>query len=190
MKFGRLGIGFKKFFLFDRFGSPMFYYHPIRRNWFFEPLLSKINNGQLNSFSSCYLKQMCEKSIDGTWQYNTFDESEWRIIYSDQIKKLLLANKREDVVKLFIDPRDKKNIKHYDYYNALAVDEKPDFLIPLDAWLSMIIYPSLQVKNKAQKDETIRNQILELKKKDTPGCTENEKSNYPIEVDLDACRNF
>jgi len=189
-KFGRLGIGFKRFFLFDRLGSPMVYYHPIRRNWFFEPLLSNFDNGQLKSYSSCFLKQMCEKSKDGTWQYNTFDESEWRIIYSDSIKESLLAKKRRDIVKLFINPKDKANKKHYDYCNALTADEKPEFLIPLDAWFSLIIYPSLQVKNKAQNDEKIRNLISDIKKKDIPGCTKDEKSNYPIEVNLDACRNF
>ena len=64
------------------------------------------------------------------------------------------------------------------------------YLIPLDAWFSMIIYPSLDVKNKAQDNKKIRGLIEQIKKNETPGCPKAECENDPVEVDLDACRHF
>ena len=46
--FGCLGIGFKRFFLFERFGSPMVYYSPMRRNCFFFPLISRDDQGSMS----------------------------------------------------------------------------------------------------------------------------------------------
>ena len=62
-------------------------------------------------------------------------------------------------------------------------------------WLSMIIYPSLAVKNAAFQDDKLRDLISTVKKKDfrPKDCNEVgglEKKNCPIELDLDACRNF
>ena len=57
-KFGSLGIGFKRFFLFERLGSPMVYFHPIRRNYFFPPLFQGKIDGHLNSYFMCFLKPM------------------------------------------------------------------------------------------------------------------------------------
>jgi hypothetical protein len=44
----------------------------------------------------------------------------------------------------------------------------PYKLIPLDGWLAMIIYPSLDVKNKAQQDDAngIKNEIMRIKSRD------------------------
>jgi hypothetical protein len=52
----------------------------------------------------------------------------------------------------------------------------------------MIIYPSLEVKNKAQQDDSngIKQQIKIIKDK----YKSIEGGNWPIELDLDACRNF
>lgn len=195
-RFGRLGIGFKRFFLFDRLGSPMTYYHPIRRNWFFHPYLSISDKGQLDNYSSCFLKPACEKFVnprnarDSVWRYTYFDESEWRIIFSEEIKQILLSKGRTDVVNLFVNPQNNSNFKYNQYYNSLGTKIKPEYIIPLDAWFSMIIYPSLEVKNEAQRNDKIKELIKQIKDKNTPGCTAEEKKNYPIGVDLDACRNF
>jgi len=65
------------------------------------------------------------------------------------------------------------------------------YLIPLDGWLAMIIYPSLDVKNKAQQDDStgIKQQIKRIKDLDDQG-NRVENKNWPIEIDLDACRNL
>jgi hypothetical protein len=190
-KYGRLGIGVKRPFLFARLGSPMSYFHPKRRNWFFDPYLSKDDEGEIKDYYSCFLKQMGEKLSSGSWDFRYFNESEWRIIYSDDIRKLLLEKSRGEVVKLFGNPRDKENNKYHEYYNTLDEDKgKPEYLIPLDAWFSMIIYPNLEVKNRAQKCEYIRSLINKIKDKETRPCPPAERDNAPIEVDLDACSNF
>ena len=97
-----------------------------------------------------------------------------------------------DVVNLFEDPKE-----YHEYYNTLDKvkdKDKPKYLIPLDAWLSMIIYPNLDVKNRAQRCKGIRAPIKKIKiddyKEITYPCPKNESENAPIEVDLDACSNF
>lgn len=196
-EFGCLGIGFKRFFLFDRLGSPMIYYLPIRRNWFFPPFISNQNKNNLDLYFLCFLKSMANKDNNGYLQYKYFDESEWRIIYSEDIRKLLLANSelffkecKVDIETLFKNPRNKTNRELTDYYKTLKRDKKPDYLIPLDAWFSMIIYPNIRVKNRAKEDKEIQELIEMIKAKNTPGCPPDEHKNYPIEVDLSACRNF
>jgi hypothetical protein len=51
----------------------------------------------------------------------------------------------------------------------------------------MIIYPSLAVKNEAYRKKDLRDAIKEIKKR---GAFKDEQENWPIEMDLDACRNF
>ena len=64
--------------------------------------------------------------------------------------------------------------------------------MPLDGWFAMLIYPSLGVKNHAQQAESslITEQILRIKNKRNDHGNRVEHGNRPIEVDLDACRNF
>ncbi|MGR3311049.1 MAG: hypothetical protein ACUZ77_09755, partial [Candidatus Brocadiales bacterium] len=111
----------------------------------------------------------------------------WRIIYSKDIRKLLESKGHKDVVKLFKNPRDKE---YHEYYNGIKGATKPEYLIPLDGWLSMIIYPSLDVKNEVHGNKEIRDLIKGIKKNEITHCTKPERKNAPIEVDLDACRNF
>ena len=194
-EFGCLGIGFKRFFLFDRLGSPLVYYHPIRRSWFFPPFIPSQNINNL--YLLCFLKSMAKKTQKNYWQYKYFDESEWRIIYSEDIRKLLLANRelffkkcKIDIVSLFKNPKNKNNRELNEYYNGLNGDKKPDYLLLLDAWFSMIIYPNITVKNRAKEDKEIQELIKMIKAKDTPGCPYYERKNHPIEVNLNACKNF
>lgn len=185
VKFGRLGIGFKRFFLFDRMGHLMVYYSPHRKTWFMPPF-----NGDYNcnhSYYSCFLKPMYERKGRGRERlldYDFYDESEWRIIYSDEIKTLLEETKHHEINERFIRPS-----QFPDYYDKIKIpDNKPEYLIPLDGWFSMIIYPSLGIKNLAQADPEIKKLIAEVKQK---GCVIRlEKNNWPIEINLDACRNF
>jgi hypothetical protein len=95
--------------------------------------------------------------------------------------------------KLIKDPRDNRNTKEHQYFNSLTTEQqtKLKYLIPLDGWFAMIIYPSLETKNRGQQDENggVREQIARIKSLQDHG-NKVEGRNRPIEVDLDACRHF
>jgi hypothetical protein len=118
-----------------------------------------------------------------TLDYDLYGESEWRIIFFDE----LLAKKS------IIDPRDEKNVTEYEYFQSLTSDQQGSlkYLIPLDGWFQLIIYPSLGVKNKAQQNHelSIVSEIQKIKARQDRG-NHVENGNWPIEVNLDACRNF
>jgi len=115
--------------------------------------------------------------------YDFYGESEWRIIYFQE----LLSQ------RLIVDPKNPKNTEEYNYFCSLTTAEqnKLKYLIPLDGWFAMIIYPSLDVKNKAQQDKknNIQAEIKRIKNLPDDG-NRVEGGNRPIEVNLDACRNF
>ena len=174
-RYGRLGIGVKRPFLFDRLGRPLVYYlqRKINDDIFLKDYSPNIVNKNLLNF----FKPMNSST---TLNYDLYAESEWRIIYFEE----LLTN------SLIIDPLDKKNEKEHEYFKKLTPEEqaKLKYLIPLNGWFAMIIYPSLDVKNKAQQDNSpcgIKKQIEQIKERD-----DIEGKNWPIEIDLDACRNF
>lgn len=56
----------------------------------------------------------------------------------------------------------------------------------------MIIYPSIDVKNKAQWESTfkIRSEIERIKNNRNDHACKVEGINWPIELNLDDCRNF
>jgi hypothetical protein len=63
----------------------------------------------------------------------------------------------------------------------------------LDGWLSMIIYPSLEVKRQSFQhlDGTIRKQINRIKSERADRVNEKmERVNWTIELTLDDCRTF
>jgi len=179
-RYGRLGIGVKRPFIFDRGGRPVIYYHPHRltSDVFLKHCVKDLANRSLLNF----FKPMHSSKI---LNFDLYAESEWRIICSDELSK--------NSTKQLIDPRDSANAEEYQHFNQLPTEkrEKLKYLLPLDGWLSTIIYPSLEVKNKAQQDTTsgIKEQIQRIKDIDDHG-NRVERSNWPIEVNLDACRNF
>ena len=180
-QYGRLGIGFKRSFVFDRFGRPLVYYgrHENRKNdKFLEACARELKNADLLNFFKP-MNSMQNNKLDYDW----YAECEWRIIY---FKALLKKG-------LIIDPRNTENQEVISYYLSLTPEKKLKlkFLIPLDGWLSMIIYPSLNVKNRAQRDTSngIINEITRIKGIKDRG-NRVEGRNWPIELDLDACRNF
>jgi len=135
-RYGRLGIGVKRLFLFNRLGRPVVYYglgQPARDDVFLAKCASELSDKTLLNF----FKPMNSSSA---LTYDFYAESEWRILYFHE----LLSR------RLIIDPRDHTNKKEHDYFNALTSgeQEKLKYLIPLDGWFSMIIYPSLGAKNK------------------------------------------
>ena len=87
-----------------------------------------------------------------------------------------------------------------DYLNEFEAGRRPEYVIPLDKWFSMIIYPSLAIKVKAEKDEEIQNLINNIKRTqqfnekeiDVSMCSSSSLEEYsmPIQMDLDVCRNF
>jgi len=187
-KYGRLGIGVKRYFLFDRLGSPMVYVQHETQNLFFPPYSDWLVKSQEGKHLLCFFKHMCS-SKDHPLVYDNYNESEWRIVYSESIRKLLLDEKREDVVSLFKDPKDPEDIERHEYYKQLKGNKKPEYLLPLDPWLAIIIYPNLQVKKKSIEDTEIRKRLKEIANRShVTGCP--ERTHPPIELDLDACHNF
>ncbi len=179
-RYGRLGIGIKRPFLFERSGRPLTYYHNLKidKDIFLKQCTQNLQDKKLLNF----FKPMNSSS---NLNYDLYAESEWRILYLNGLSK---SSK-----KLIIDPRDTENKLENNYFQQLPEDDrqKLKYLLPLDGWFSMIIYPSLDIKNQAQQDGSngIKEQINRIKKLKDHG-NSVEQGNWPIEVDLDACRNF
>jgi hypothetical protein len=178
-EYGRLGIGVKRPFLFDRCGRPLIYYGFDPANDIF---LKKCAQDLTDKSLLNFFKPMNSST---TLNYDFYSKSEWRILYFSE----LLSK------KLIVDPRDPKNVKEHAYFNSLTANEQTQlkYLVPLDGWFSMIIYPSLDVKSTAQQDkdktENIREEIKRIKSLPDKG-NQREGGNWPIEVTLDDCRNF
>lgn len=175
--YGRLGIGVKRPFLFNRLGRPVVYYGYHKNNIkdvFLEQCCLELTDKRLLNF----YKPM---NSSDELIYDLYRESEWRIIHFEE-----LLNQR-----LIIDPTDSNNVKEYAYYQQLTPTEqnKLKYLIPLNSWFSMIIYPSHDVRNKAHQDPSIKQAIEEIKNRPDKG-NKIESNNWPIELYLDACRNF
>jgi hypothetical protein len=149
-EYGRLGIGVKRPFVLERLGRPIVYYHKKRIDEFLMVCAEKLNDTDLLNF----FKPMSSRDKPQTFDW--YAESEWRIIF---LKKLLKD-------RYIVNPKEEINNKEYDYYNDLSPEQQKQliYLIPLDCWFSMIIYPSLSVKNEAQESDEIRNLIKEIKK--------------------------
>ncbi|RJP57580.1 MAG: hypothetical protein C4541_09920 [Candidatus Auribacter fodinae] len=181
-RFGRLGIGFKRYYLFDRLGAPMIYVQEGTESVLFPPF-SKKDFDESNPACS-FLKHMCP-SDEKPKNYKYFDESEWRIVFSNRLDK-----------KYYKCPDEINDEGFNDYINKAG--KKPKYLLPLDKWFSFIIYPSLHVKVAAEQDTDIRNEINRIKpslpRRQTVNCLQGtagyEMNSKPIEIDLDACRNF
>jgi len=205
--YGRLGIGFKRPFVLNRMGGPMIYYQQKwADNWFFPPHYEGVNSQyRSNDFFACFLKPMIKKeSSDISMVYRYYDESEWRIIYSQEIEEHLKQQNKTGIMKHFKKP---SNLECYINENNSC---KPEYLIPirdkesvLDEWFALIIYPSIQVKVEAESDKDIRdllnkrpnNETKEIEIKKIKNLNYNktapwEKYNKVTEIELDACRNF
>jgi hypothetical protein len=191
-KFGPLGIGFKRFFVINRMGSPVYYVpdtggtgiHP-----FFPPFSDFYNPKDPHEFFSFFKNMSQARNPQGYIEYDLYEESEWRIIYSGKIKDKIRASKQ----KYFIDPKDPNAGKYHEFYKAITTPEKPDYLVPVDEWLALIIYPNLQIKNEAFQNEKIRYLLTQLKSSETvfaQGIPPGEIINFPAELDIGAVRNF
>lgn len=185
-RYGRLGIGVKRPFLFQRFGRPLAYFgfgETTRNDKFLEACAEDLRDRRLMRF----FKPMNTKVSKLT--YDLYSESEWRILY---FKELLESGK-------ILDPRDSKNEREHEYFLSLSEEEreKLKYLIPLDGWFAVIIYPSLEVKNLSQwvEDYQILDGIRRIKQRDdrgnrVEGLKRPVRGNWPIELHLDSCRHF
>jgi hypothetical protein len=90
------------------------------------------------------------------------------------------------------DPRDSNNTKEHEYFNSLTAEERSKlrYLIPVDGWFAMIIYPSIATKNKGSKRILPGSKTITRIKKLPDRGNSVEGNNWPIELDLDACRKF
>jgi hypothetical protein len=186
-RYGRLGIGVKRPFLFQRFGRPLAYFgfgEQSHNDKFLEACLRDLKDKTLLNF----FKPMNSDSRRLT--YELYSESEWRILFFDELLKS----------RKLIDPRDIANSKEHAYFNSLTPEQQNKllYLIPLDGWFAMIIYPSLTTKDRAQWDKHygIFDEIRRIKSNPADhgnkveGLWNPARGNWPIELDLDACRNF
>jgi hypothetical protein len=180
-QYGRLGIGVKRPYLFTRFGRPLAYfgYHNTIQN---DPFLKACANDLGNQHLLNFFKPM--NSNPQTRNYDFYSESERRILFFQE-----WLNRR-----LIVDPRDTRNTAENAFFNSLTADEqnKLKYLAPLDGRFAMVIYPSLGAKNAAQQEECfgIREQITRIKSTRNDLGNDVEGGNWPMEVDLDAGRNF
>lgn len=191
--YGRLGIGVKRPFLFERFGRPLAYFG-FRENQHKDKLLEACAQDIKEKRLLNFFKPMNQRS--GKLDYSFYSESEWRILWFEE----LIKSKR------IIDPRDPHNEEHHAYFNSLTPNQQSAlrYLIPLDGWFAMIIYPSLKVKNYAQWDSSLEivSEIERIKGDitDHGNAVEGRRhsigqkpflgGNWPIEINLDACRHF
>lgn len=194
--FGPLGIGFKRFFLINRLGSPVYYVSEYGFHLFFPPHSSFYNPSSIDYEMFCFFKNMSSgRDVQNYITYDLYEESEWRIIYSENIKQKIPQRKRE----YFIDPKPPSSGKYHDFYKKLTSAIKPEYLVPVDEWLALIIYPNLQIKNAAQDDTEIRDLLSNLKNKEklknrslilAEGIPDTEVVNFPAEISIGAIKNF
>ena len=203
--YGRLGIGFKRFYVFNRMGQPMVYYHEMRPNWF-APAYWNVPQNSFTEFFGCFLKPMTTRPSGETRTlvYSLYDESEWRIIYSNEIRnfydKTGLSKNYKDLGSIMPEDRFSDEIKAFikSQNSATNSSVQPKAVIPVnDEWFTMIIYPSLAAKVEAEADAEIRRLICDIKPEissrpsyEVQNPYQFEKNSKPIELDLDACRQF
>lgn len=178
-KYGRLGIGVKRPFLFKRMGRPLAYFGFDQNSK--DPLLNGCARDLQDDRLLHFFKPMNTDAKRLVYDY--YDESEWRILLFQE-----LLNKR-----LIVDPRDPQNVEQHKYFNSLSdvEQDKLKYLIPLDGWFSMIIYPSILAKSISQPlyQSEIPELIREIKSGTDHG-NRVERGNWPIEINLDSCRHF
>jgi hypothetical protein len=179
-QYGRLAVGFKRPYLFRRGGRPLAYFgfHADTNS---DPFLKACARDLKDQNLLNYFKPM--NSSRHNLNYDYYSESEWRVLYSDN----LLKEGR------IIDPRNPANEKEHQFYLTLSEPQKQklQYLMPLDGWFSLIIYPSFWVKNMAQQDlpSRIIDEIDRIKSTRDHG-NRVEGGNWPMEIDLSACRHF
>lgn len=178
-RYGRLGVGFKRPFVIERGGLPVWYYPPWEawKGWLKTLARDNLAFADKDRYA-CFLKPMGNGK--GVEKYNFLYESEWRIIFADWLEhKSLLAIKPTEV-------------EGFPYKEA----KRLRYVLPVKSkWLALIIYPSIQILHAAQKDQSLRARLRKIKCEESPSGHSLKTGGYegsvlPIELDLDSCRNF
>jgi len=181
-RFGRLGIGVKRPYAFTRGGRPVVYYGQydygfgdggLAGDVFLQACVRQFGDARALHF----FKPMSVEGMD----YEYYAESEWRILALESLLR----------TRLVTDPSSNADSPSAAYVAQLQPQarQKLRYLLPLDGWLAAVIYPSLSVKRRALEDARIREAIRQLK---SARCRANsvEPGNWPVEMDLDFCRNL
>lgn len=187
-QYGGLGIGVKRPFLSKKGGRPVIYFlnsgAKIDPDPFLSECVSKFKQFGQTEFLQ-YFKPMSKIDAKKALNYGFYAESEWRILYS---RRLVDSG-------ILIDPRAEERLTkyaaEYEFFDSLDEEARSTlkYLLPLDCWLSMIIYPSVAIKNLA-RESGIPREIERIKSLAYDRNNKIEGGVLPIELDLDACRNF
>jgi len=90
INFGAMGIGFKRLFVVNRMGSPVYYIpecgqvgiHP-----FFPPFGQWYDENNIDERFAFFKNMSSQRNEQGYIAYDLYEESEWRIICSDSLLK-------------------------------------------------------------------------------------------------------
>jgi abortive phage resistance protein AbiGi (putative antitoxin) len=174
-RYGRLGIALKRPFVLSRGGRPVNYYLTHHHDLFVRHCADDLKDKRLLHFFKAM--NSGEKGLN----YDFYSESEWRIV---------LGHSQDDAARI-VDPRSPGSDAK-DYFESLREDQKTNlrYLIPLDGWLALLIYPSLAIKNRAQDPRGEIIGLIRAIKERKDHAHRIEGRNLPAEIDLDMCRNF
>lgn len=185
-QYGRLGIGVKRPFLFTRHGRPLAYFgfgEDDHNDRFLKECARDLQDRRmLNFFKPMNSPRRRPQPGYPMFDYDFYAESEWRLLVFDELLDR----------GAIIDPRDKKYAKHHDYFSSLPENQqqKLKYLVPLDGWFAMVIYPSMSIRRTAQQDPTVLGEIERIKSKLPDHGNTTEPGNWPIEVTVGDCRQF
>ncbi len=191
INFGAMGIGFKRLFVVNRMGSPVYYIpecgqvgiHP-----FFPPFGQWYDENNIDEKFAFFKNMSSQRNDQGYIAYDLYEESEWRIICSDFLLGEMPKSKRKYFIK-------RESVSDSGILNDIKnATIKPDYFVPVDQWLALIIYPNLQVKNASFQDAEIRRLLNNLKSEKfdcfTEGAPITERRNFPMEIDIGAVAHF
>ena len=179
-KYGKLGIGVKRPFLFTREGRPVVYYgfsDDSPRDILLMTCMKELKELPHKRLMHFFKPMNSERT---PLNYDFYSESEWRIVFHDG---LITQNQVRD-------PSSDRKLAKYVAGLPDKQRQRLRYLVPLDGWFAVIIYPSIDIKNRAQRDTQIRKQIKRLKVPKSDHGNRVEKGNLPVELDLDLCMHL
>lgn len=203
-EYGRLGIGVKRMFLFDRAGQPMVYVNPKKNaskpNWFIDsPEIA--NEDTLWSITRKSFLKYTSEIEDLNYKY--LAESEWRIAYPDGLDvnttmgralSGLIINIDGDLNVEFSKYKMKScSLGEFREFIRLNKSRGLKYLLPLDYWLAVIIYPCPAVKIAAERNCEIRRLLRKTRIPLGQSLIDigiGERHMMPIEIDLDTMSHF
>jgi len=169
--YGRLGVGVKRPFLVNRKGRTLVYYawSDNTQDPFVHACLTDLKERELLGYLQP-MNRTPQTRTSGRMVFDLYEETEWRVIYRPELEALGYAHD---------PPRD--------WSRASPTPEK---LLPLDGWLAIIVYPSIEVKVICRDpDGPVAKAINRIKSAPDHG-NRVEPGNWPAELNLDDCRNF